>query len=80
MLRGQALKSLEDVDSSKFLENDCYKNSNSLDVSSNLLIPDDTSQKNDKKNVVPKVKAAVSAASNAVAHLLKETGVQDECS
>lgn len=97
MLRGQALKSLEDVDSSKFLENVCYKNSNSLDVSSNLLIPDATSQKNDKvkendparivapcdsstavangvdsatekKDVVPKVKAAVSAASNAVAH------------
>lgn len=97
MLRGQALKSLEDVDSSKFLVNGCYKNSNSWDVSSNLLIPDATSQKNDKvkengpsrivapcdsstavangvdsttekKDVVPKVKAAVSAASNAVAH------------
>ncbi|KAM5550631.1 hypothetical protein ABKV19_027131 [Rosa sericea] len=97
MLRGQALKSLEDVDSSKFLENARYSNGNNLDVSSNQRIPDVTSQKHDKvkengpsriaapcdssttvanevesrtekKDVVIKVKAAVSAASNTVAH------------
>ncbi|XP_061995346.1 nuclear pore complex protein NUP1 [Rosa rugosa] len=96
MLRGQALKSLEDVDTSKFLENARYNNGNNLDVSSNQRIPDVTSQKHDKvkengpsriaapcdssttfanevesrteKDVVIKVKAAVSAASNTVAH------------
>ncbi|XP_050384814.1 nuclear pore complex protein NUP1 isoform X2 [Argentina anserina] len=47
MLRGQALKSLEHVDSLKFLENSHYKNSNNLDVSSNQM-PNVTSQKHDK--------------------------------
>ncbi|XP_004308563.1 PREDICTED: nuclear pore complex protein NUP1-like [Fragaria vesca subsp. vesca] len=97
MLRGQALKSLEDVDSSKFLENPCYKNGNNLDVSSNQLILDASSQKHDnvkencpsrvlapcdnsstvtnevestteRKDVMVKVKPAVSAASNTVVH------------
>lgn len=97
MLRGQALKSLEDVDSSKFLENPRYKNGNNWDVSSNQLILDASSQKHDnvkencpsrvlapcdnsstvtnevestteKKDVMVKVKPAVSAASKTVVH------------
>lgn len=99
MLRGQALKSMEHVDSAKFLENVHNNNSDSkLKVSFDHLIPDARdfiSQKHDKvkengplrigapydsssklmngadsttekKDIVPNVKTAVSAASNSV--------------